>query len=99
MFSTFFRWLFRKKKLNDTLYIGNLVYTVNKQDLVASFSQFGEIVNARVIRDNRTKRSRGYGFVTFSSGRAAYHALKMEGQDLKGRPMRVRFAHDKPANP
>lgn len=97
MFSSFFRWLFGKEELSDTLYVGNLVYTASKQDLMTHFSQFGQIVSARVIRDNRTKRSRGYGFVTFSNAKSAHSALKMEGVELKGRPMRVRFAHDKPS--
>lgn len=94
MFSLLKR-IFGRKPKNDTLYIGNLIYTATKQDLTNTFSKFGKIVNARVIRDNRTRKSRGYGFVTFSTEQAAKSALAMEGHEIKGRPVRVRFAHDR----
>jgi len=84
-----------EQQITDTLYVGNLVYSANNSDLIDAFSQFGRIENARIIRDNRTHRSKGFGFVTFARETAAKEALAMEGCEIKGRPIRVRFAHVK----
>lgn len=99
MFSFFkkiFNVLFFRNKLFNTIYVGNLVYSATAADLRAMFSKFGYIVNTRVIKNVRTNRSKGYGFVTFKDHIDAKSALVMEGKSIKGRPIRVRFAHSKP---
>ena len=92
----FFRRLFGFSKQYNTLYVGNLIYSATSSDLKKMFSKFGEIENTRVIRDNRSKKSKGYGFVTFSSKKDANKALSMEGYNLKGRQLRVRLANSSP---
>ncbi len=100
-----FSWLTRlwQKSSQDsdsseekTLYVGNLLYSVTRNELQDIFSEYGEVESARIIRDNKTRKSRGYGFVTFSHATSAQNALAIEGETVNGRPIRVRLAHSKP---
>ena len=87
--------LFCRKETFNTIYVGNLVYSATSADLKFIFSKFGYVVNTRVIKDVRTHRSKGYGFVTFQDPNAAERSLVMDGENVKGRSIRVRFAHTK----
>lgn len=54
------------------------------------FGKYGKIVDARVIMDRETSRSRGFAFVTFSDPRDADDAMKgLQGTELQGRPIRI----------
>ncbi len=74
------------------LYIGNLPYEVSSEDLENRFAAFGDIVDARVVRNRQTRRSKGFGFVTFGSAREAKKALSENGADFGGRAIVVRIA-------
>ncbi|QCE13040.1 small subunit ribosomal protein S19 [Vigna unguiculata] len=85
---------------SSKLFIGGLSYGVDDQSLRDAFASFGDVVEARVITDRDTGRSRGFGFVNFSSDESASSALSaMDGQDLNGRSIRVSYANDKPSGP
>ena len=78
------------------LYIGNLPYSMTDEGLEEAFAPHGELASARVIIDRDTGRSRGFGFVEYSSddeGKAAMQA--MDGQEVDGRPLRVNEAHER----
>jgi len=77
---------------NEQLYVGNLSYQVNGFHLKQFFAQFGDVQNVRLIKNNRTGRSKGFAFVTYSSVKDAKKALGANGQDLRGRPVVVRMA-------
>ncbi len=82
------------------LFVGGLSWGTNDQSLRDAFANFGEVVEARVITDRESGRSRGFGFVNFSSGDSATNAMQeMDGKDLDGRSIRVNFANDRPAGP
>lgn len=75
------------------LFIGNLDYTVTSDDLKALFAQAGTVVDAVVIMDKMTGRSRGFGFVELSSDEEAKKAIEtLNGADLKGRKINVNEA-------
>jgi len=79
------------------IYVGNLPYSATDDSLRQTFEQHGSIVSANVIMDRDTDRSRGFGFVEFSSdddGRNAITAL--DGTDMDGRALRVNEAHERP---
>ena len=61
---------------NNKLFIGNLHWDVRWQDLKEHFSQFGEVAYASVSLDRETKRSRGFGFVTFVNAEDAAKAME-----------------------
>ena len=76
------------------LYVGNLAWAVADEDLQSLFSEHGSVASATVITDRETGRSRGFGFVEMEDGAdAAIESLN--GQDFKGRALRVNEAQSK----
>lgn len=74
------------------IFIGGLRYEITEKDLESEFSKFGQVINARVVRDASTGASKGFGFVTFSEESAAQAALIMDGSQLNGRFIAVKIA-------
>jgi RNA recognition motif-containing protein len=75
------------------IYVGNLAYSVNGDDLRAAFEAFGEVSSANVIMDRESGRSKGFGFVEMPSNEAAKEAIEaLNGQDIQGRAVRVNEA-------
>lgn len=80
----------------NKVFVGGLNWNTNDDGLLAAFSRFGEVVEAKVITDRDTGRSRGFGFVTFSSSDARDQAIQeMDGTELEGRTIRVNEAQEK----
>ncbi|KAJ0972493.1 hypothetical protein J5N97_020452 [Dioscorea zingiberensis] len=83
---------------SSKLFIGGLSYSTDDQSLKEAFNSFGNVVEARVIADRDTGRSRGFGFVNFDNEDSACAALSsMDGQVLDGRNIRVSHANDRPS--
>lgn len=75
------------------LYVGNLSYAVNDDQLAEHFAQAGSVVSATVIKDRYSGRSRGFGFVEMETEEAAKKAIEMfHGKDLQGRNLVVNEA-------
>ena len=80
-----------------SIYVGNLPWDVDNTRLEQIFSEHGNVVNARVVYDRETRRSRGFGFVTMSDETEMKDAVAaLDGQSLDGRPIRVSVAEDRP---
>jgi len=78
---------------DSKLFVGNLPYSANSDDLRQLFSQFGSIVDAVVLMDKFSGRSRGFGFVTYENGSQASAAVQaLNGQDFQGRKLVVSVA-------
>ncbi|KAH7528867.1 hypothetical protein FEM48_Zijuj05G0123400 [Ziziphus jujuba var. spinosa] len=56
---------------SSKLFIGGISYQTDEQSLREAFAKYGEIVDARIIVDRDTGRSRGFGFVTYTSSEEA----------------------------
>jgi cold-inducible RNA-binding protein len=79
--------------MQSKLFIGNLSWEVTAEDLKALFAGAGTVVDAAVISDKMTGRSRGFGFITMSSDEEAKKSIEMFNQaDLKGRKINVNIA-------
>ncbi|MCX6704191.1 MAG: RNA-binding protein [Candidatus Woesebacteria bacterium] len=79
--------------MQSKLFVGNLSWEVTADDLKALFAGAGTVVDAAVISDKMTGRSRGFGFVTMSSDEEAKKSIEMFNQaDLKGRKINVNIA-------
>ena len=76
----------------NNLFIGNLSWEVTSDDLRAFFGSYGTVIDAVVIKDKMTGRSRGFGFVEMETEEQAQKALDGNGKDLKGRNMNVNMA-------
>lgn len=72
------------------LYVGNLPFKLNNDDLKKAFEEFGAVEEATIIFDKFSRRSKGFGFVTFSDDEAGKKAIEaMDGKELGGRPLKV----------
>lgn len=81
---------------SSKLFIGGLSWGTDDQSLREAFSEFGDVTEARVILDRDSGRSRGFGFVSFSSGEEAASALSaMDGKEIQGRSVRVNYATER----
>ncbi len=75
------------------IYVGNLSFRTDDEELREIFAEFGDVISAKVIMDRETDRSRGFGFVEMASedeGNAAIEAL--DGAEVGGRNLRVNEA-------
>ncbi|TFK44563.1 hypothetical protein BDQ12DRAFT_565722, partial [Crucibulum laeve] len=72
----------------------NLSWNTTDDTLRQAFSDFGQVLDSIVMRDRDTGRSRGFGFVTFSSGQEADAAIGgLNEQELDGRRIKVNLAN------
>ncbi|KAM7496577.1 hypothetical protein LguiA_020991 [Lonicera macranthoides] len=91
--SPFTRWLTVRNSCSK-LFVGGLSYDTNEPVLKDAFEKHGEIIEVKVICHHVSGKSKGYGFVKFTSEDAASKALKeMDGQLVDGRNLRVHYAH------
>jgi len=82
--------------MGKKLYVGNLGFDVTDKDLEAVFAQAGVCESVAVITDKFSGQSRGFGFVEMSSSAEAQKAIQQfNGQDLKGRALKVNEARDR----
>ncbi len=79
--------------MSKKLFVGNLDWGLTDQTLQETFSQFGEIEEAVIIKDRVSGRSKGFGFVTFTNDADADKAIaELNEKDVNGRPMTVNEA-------
>jgi RNA recognition motif-containing protein len=82
--------------MSKKLFVGGLSWDTTDESLRAAFSPFGTVVEAKVVTDRETGRSRGFGFVGFDDPAHGDSAQKaMDGASLDGRSIRVNEADDK----
>ena len=82
------------------IYVGNLPYSVNDQDLMTLFSQYGSVSSAKVVIDREMDRSKGFGFVEMPSNEEGSNAInKLNGSEFAGRALRVNEARPREERP
>jgi len=75
------------------IYVSNLGFSVQDEDLREYFAEYGEVTSAKVITDKFTNRSRGFGFVEMPDNTAAEKAIKeLNGAVVEGRSISVNVA-------
>ncbi len=78
------------------IYVSNLSFNVQDEDLKGFFAEYGEVSSAKVILDKLTNRSRGFGFVEMPDDAAAQKAIsELDGGMVEGRAIRVTVAKPK----
>lgn len=86
--------------MNNKLYVGNLAYAVRDNDLEQAFSEFGQVVSAKVMMERDTGRSKGFGFVEMASEAEAQAAINgLNEQQLGGRNLMVNVARPREERP
>jgi cold-inducible RNA-binding protein len=82
--------------MGKKLFVGNLNFKTNDDDLRELFGQAGTCESATVMMDRATGRSRGFGFVEMSSDEEAQQAIqKFNGYELQGRNLNVNEARER----
>ena len=79
--------------MSSKLYVGNLSFSANEQDLEDVFGEIGTVESVNIITDRDTGRSRGFGFVEMSSQEEAQNAIsELDGKEVEGRNLKVNEA-------
>ena len=82
------------------IYVGNLPYTVNDDDLRDIFGHYGELASAEVLKDKFSGQSKGFGFVDMPDNAAAEAAIKaLHDTEMKGRKLTVNEARPRAERP
>ncbi|OQP56830.1 RNA-binding protein [Niastella vici] len=75
------------------IYVSNLSFNVQGEDLKKHFSQYGEVSSINIIMDKVTNRSRGFGFVKMNDTRAAEKAIReLNGITIDNQAIKVKEA-------
>lgn len=75
------------------IYVGNLNYDTTDETLLALFKEHGEVESAKVVKDNYSGRSRGFGFIEMPDSGEAQKAIEaVNGQEVDGRALKVNEA-------
>ena len=81
------------------IYVGNISHEVKEEDLKEAFEAFGQVETVKIISDNYTGRSKGFGFVEMSDNSEARSAIEgLNEKELKGRALRVNTARPRTEN-
>ena len=79
------------------LFVGNLSFKTTQDELLAAFSQYGNVERVNIVTDRETGQPRGFAFVEMTERRDAETAIsQLNGADLNGRTMNVNEARPKP---
>jgi len=81
------------------IYVGNLSYDLNDQDLHDVFAEYGQVDSARVIIDKMTGKKRGFGFVEMNDDDAKKAITELDGAEINGRDIIVNEAKPKEDRP
>jgi RNA recognition motif-containing protein len=82
--------------MGKKLFVGGLSWSTDDESLNKAFEEYGTVEEAKVILERDSGRSRGFGFVTFSTDEEAKAAMDaMNGQEMDGRQLRVDVANSK----
>jgi RNA recognition motif-containing protein len=80
------------------MYVSNLGFQVNDEELKTLFNKFGEVTSAKVVMDRETGRSRGFGFVEMADTAAEEAMKSLDGTQVDGRAISVSKARPKTDN-
>jgi cold-inducible RNA-binding protein len=72
------------------MYVGNIPYNATEEDLRELFSEYGEIESLKIMKDQFTDRSKGFGFIEMTDENDAKKAMAtLNGKDFKGKSLTV----------
>ncbi len=77
-----------------TLYVGNLPYKANESHVKELFAEYGEVFAVRLMKDKRTGKRRGFGFVVIAAGQAQTAIDALNEKEYMQRTLKVRIAND-----
>src|SRR5580765_3383214 len=86
--------------MSTKLFVGNLSFNTTENDLQDAFAAHGSVVEANIMMDRVSGRSRGFAFITMGSPEEAQKAIEaMNGSQLDGRALTVNIARPREDRP
>lgn len=85
-----------KSGVPKTIYVGNIPWSASEDELKNFFSDYGQVVSARIITERATGRSKGYGFVEVEDEDAEQVVEQVNGREMGGRKLVVNEAKPRP---
>jgi RNA recognition motif-containing protein len=86
--------------MNNKLFVGNLSFNTTENDLQDAFAAYGTVVEANLMTDRMSGRSRGFAFVTLSTEEEAQKAIEaLNGSSMDGRAVTVNVAKPREERP
>lgn len=83
--------------MSKKIYVGNMNYSTDETSLKDLFAGFGNVLSAKIITDQMTGRSKGFGFIEMENDAEASEAINsLNGKEFAGRNLKVNEAIDKP---
>ena len=80
------------------IFVGNLSFQTTQEELLATFSQFGNVEQVNIVTDRDTGQPRGFAFVEMTNAQDAQKAIaELNGAELNGRALNVNEARPKPS--
>lgn len=76
-----------------TLYVGNLPFKTSEESVQQTFETYGKVFAVRLVKDKRTGKRKGYGFVEMEPVGAELALSKLNDTEFEGRTLKVRFAN------
>ena len=81
------------------IYVGNLNYRLQEEELKETFANYGEVSSVKIISDRVTGRAKGFGFVEMPNDNEALKAIEdLDGSQLMEREMRFNQARPRTEN-
>ena len=82
--------------MENKIYVGNLSYNTQEDELRSAFAAYGQVNSVRIISDRDTGRSKGFGFVEMATAEEASAAIAgLNNKEIGGRTLRVNVANDR----
>ena len=83
-----------------SIFVGNLPFRAEQEDIIELFSTYGEVTNCALPLERDTGRKRGFAFVEMSDEAAEASAIEaLQGAELMGRPLRINKAEPRGSAP
>lgn len=82
--------------MSINIYVGNLSFSSTEDELKGLFQTYGTVDSAKIISDQFTGRSRGFGFIEMSNREEGLKAIEeLDSKDFNGRSLKVNEARPK----
>ena len=85
--------------MSSKLYVGNLPFTAQEDDIRDLFATYGEVLSVALISDRETGRPRGFAFVEMNEAGARSAQEALDGKDFQGRSLRINEAQERAPRP
>ncbi|MDF2155970.1 RNA-binding protein [Vibrio sp. CAU 1672] len=84
----------KSEPATKTLYVGNLPYKANESHVRDLFAEHGQVFAVRLMKDKRTGKRRGFGFVVMAADDASSAITNLNEKEYMDRTLKVRIAND-----